>query len=76
MLGWQYQQVNGDDNGNLIAIDLLVTFGNEAEILDCLGESTAYVECTHLTMRHFNGRVTRKSLAFSKDLAMHCAAAA
>ena len=44
-------------------------------MLALLGKSTAYVERTHLTMRHFNSRLVRKTIAFSKDLAMHHAAA-
>jgi hypothetical protein len=76
--GWQYLQVvkQRDERGNLIAIDRRVIFGEPDEVLAFLGNSTAYVERTHLTMRHFNGRLTRKSLAFSKNLALHCAAAA
>jgi hypothetical protein len=82
MPGWQYLQVvkQRDDNGNLIGIDLRVIFGDEDEVLALLGGSTAYIAPrgppTHLTMRHFNSRLVRKSLAFSKDLDMHCAAAA
>jgi len=30
------------------------------------------IERTHLTMRLFNGRLTRKTLAFSKLVAMYC----
>lgn len=76
--GWQYLQVvkQRDDNGHLIGIDLRVIFGDEDAVLDLLGASTAYIERTHLTMRHFNGRLVRKSLAFSKALDMHGAAAA
>jgi hypothetical protein len=76
--GWQYLQVvkQRDDQGNLLGIDLRVIFGDEDEVLDLLGASTAYIERSHLTMRHFNGRLVRKSLAFSKQLDMHCAAAA
>ena len=33
-----------------------------------MGKSTAYLERSHLTMRLFNGRLTRKTLAFSKKL--------
>lgn len=78
MPGWQYLQVvkQRDDNGHLIGIDLRVIFGDEDEVLALLGASTAYIERTHLTMRHFNARLVRKSLAFSKDLDLHCAAAA
>ena len=76
--GWQYLQVvkQRDEHGNLIGIDLRVIFGDEDEVLALLGCSTAYIERTHLTMRHFNSRLTRKSLAFSKDIGLHCAAAA
>lgn len=49
--------------------------GNEAEVLALLGKSTAYVERTHLTTRLFNGRLTRKTLAFSKLVAMYRASA-
>jgi hypothetical protein len=45
-------------------------------VLALLGQSTSYIERTHLTMRHFNGRLTRKTLAFSKDLDMYKASAA
>ena len=41
-----------------------------------LVHNTAYVERTHLTSRHFNSRLTRKTLAYSKALEMHRAAAA
>ena len=40
-----------------------------------MGKSTAYVERSHLTARLFNSRLVRKTLAFSKDLTMHRAAA-
>jgi hypothetical protein len=78
MPGWQYLQVvkQRNDKGNLIGIELRVIFGDQAEVLALLGRSTAYIERTHLTMRHFNARLTRKSLAFSKLLTLHCAAAA
>jgi hypothetical protein len=33
-----------------------------------LGSSTAYVERTHLTSRHFNSRLVRKTLGYSKIL--------
>lgn len=63
-----------DDKGNLI--DLRVVFGDEDDVLDLLAQSTAYVERTHLTMRHFNSRLVRQSLAFSKEFDLHCTAAA
>jgi hypothetical protein len=54
---------------------LRVVFGDEEEVLKLLGRSTAYIERTHLTMRLFNGRLTRKTLAFSKLLEMYRASA-
>ncbi len=75
--GWQYLQVvKQRENGRVVGTELRVIYGDETEVLDLLGKSTAYVERTHLTMRHFNSRLARKSLAFSKKIAMHKAAAA
>ena len=76
--GWQYLQVvkHRDAHGHLEQVELRVIFGDEAEVLARLGQSTAYIERTHLTMRLFNGRLTRKTLAFSKSLAMYRASAA
>jgi hypothetical protein len=74
--GWQYLQVvKQRDNGRVIGTKLRVVFGNEEEVLELLGKSTAYIERTHLTMRLFNGRLTRKTLAFSKSLEMYRASA-
>jgi hypothetical protein len=75
--GWQYLQVvKQRENGRVVGTELRVIFGDETAVLEHLGKSTSYVERTHLTVRHFNGRLTRKSLAFSKALQMHTAAAA
>lgn len=74
--GWQYLQVvKQRDNGRVVGTALRVVFGNEEEVLELLGRSTAYIERTHLTMRLFNGRLTRKTLAFSKLLEMYRASA-
>jgi hypothetical protein len=75
---WQYLQMVKvrDEQGRLLAVEERVIFGDEESVLSLLGKSTAYIERTHLTMRHFNARLTRKSLAFSKKLALHQAAAA
>jgi hypothetical protein len=62
--------------GQVIGTELRVIYGDEADVLALLGQSTAYIERTYLTMRHFNGRLVRKTLAFSKDLAMDKASAA
>jgi len=75
--GWQYLQVvKVRHKGRVTGTELRVIYGQEAEVLALLGQSTAYVERTHLTMRHFNGRLGRKTLAFSKDVAMYKASAA
>lgn len=75
--GWQYlQMVKQRHNGRVVGTVLRVIYGDEAEVLALLGQSTAYIERTHLTMRHFNSRLVRKTLAFSKDLEMYRAAAA
>ena len=75
--GWQYLQVvKQRHNGRVLGTELRVIYGDQEEVLELLGQSTAYIERTHLTMRHFNSRLTRKTLAFSKELAMHKAAAA
>ena len=74
---WQYLQVvKQRENGRVVGIELRVIYGDEDEVLALLGKSTAYIERTHLTMRLFNGRLTRKTLAFSKLLEMYRASAA
>lgn len=74
--GWKYlQMVKQRENGRVVGVELRVIYGNHQEVLALLGKSTAYIERTHLTMRHFNSRLTRKTLAFSKELEMHKAAA-
>lgn len=75
--GWQYvQMVKQRENGRVVGIQVRVIFGDPVETLELLGKSTAYIERTHLTMRLFNGRLARKTLAFSKDLGMYRASAA
>ena len=75
--GWQYvQMVKQRENGRVVGIEVRVVFGDPVETLKLLGQSTAYIERTHLTMRLFNGRLVRHSLAFSKDLGMYRASAA
>ena len=73
---WQYLQVvKRRENGRVVGTQLRVIYGDEDEVVKLLGKSTAYVERTHLTMRLFNGRLTRKTLAFSKLLEMYRASA-
>ena len=75
--GWQYvQMVKQRDQGRVVGTQLRVIYGTERQVLALLGKSTAYIERTHLTMRLFNGRLTRKTLAFSKLLEMYDASAA
>jgi hypothetical protein len=75
--GWQYvQMVKQRDQGRVVGTQLRVIYGAERQVLALLGKSTAYIERTHLTMRLFNGRLTRKTLAFSKLLEMYNASAA
>jgi hypothetical protein len=74
---WQYLQVvKKRKNGRVVGTYLRVIYGDEEEVLRLLGSSTAYVERTHLTSRHFNSRLVRKTLAYSKILEMHRATAA
>jgi hypothetical protein len=75
--GWQYiQMVKQRENGTVIGTDVQVIYGDEQQTLELLGGATAYVERPHLTMRHFNARLHRKTLAYSKALRMHRASAA
>jgi hypothetical protein len=75
--GWQYvQMIKQREKGRVIGIKVRVVFGDPIETLALLGQSTAYIERTHLTMRLFNSRLVRKTLAFSKDLGMYRASAA
>jgi hypothetical protein len=75
--GWQYvQMVKQRENGRVIGVQVRVVFGDPVAALALLGQSTAYIERTHLTMRLFNGRLTRKTLAFSKEISMYRASAA
>jgi hypothetical protein len=74
--GWQYlQMIKQRDNGRVVGTKLRVIYGDQAEVLALLGQSTAYIERTHLTMRHFNSRLGRKTLAYSKELEMYHASA-
>lgn len=73
---WQYlQMVKQRENGRIIGTELRVIYGDEKEVLKLLGKSTSYIERSNLTSRHFNSRLTRKTLAFSKTITMHQAAA-
>jgi len=65
--GWHYLQVIKHRCGNrLTGITTKIVYGDPQHVRELLGEHTAYVERTHLTSRHMNGRLVRKTLAFSK----------
>jgi hypothetical protein len=74
---WLYLQMvkQHDERGHFTGTKLKAIFGNLQELLKLLGGSTAYIERSNLTSRMFNGRQTRKTLAFSKELGNHRAAA-
>jgi hypothetical protein len=74
---WQYLQMvkQRDEHGRFQGIKLRVIFGKKSEVLSLLGKSTAYIERSNLTSRHFNSRQVRKTLAFSKALHFYRAAA-
>jgi hypothetical protein len=73
---WRYLQMvkQRDEHGRLQGVKLKAIWGQKAELIDLLGKSTAYIERSNLTTRLFNARLTRKTLAFSKDLSLHQAA--
>jgi hypothetical protein len=74
---WLYLQMvkQRDDHGHFAGTKLKAIFGSLEELTGLLGKVTAYIERSNLTSRLFNGRQTRKTLAFSKALTC-CRAAA
>lgn len=49
--GWQYvQMVKQRGNGRVVGIKVRVAFSDPTETLRLLGQSTAYIERTHLAM--------------------------
>jgi hypothetical protein len=58
-----------DAQGNVVGIHTRVIYG-DATTLDRTGRRTVYVERTHLTSRLMNSRLVRKTLGFSKKLAL------
>lgn len=75
--GWKYLQIvkQRDGKGRFLGIRFKAVYGDLQELIELLGKSTAYVERTHLTVRTFSSRLTRKSIAFSKETGMHEACA-
>jgi hypothetical protein len=70
---WWYLQMvkQHDERGHFTGTKLKAVFGSQEELIQLLGGSTAYIERSNLTSRMFNGRQTRKTLAFSKELGNH-----
>lgn len=58
-----------DATGNLIGIAVRVIYGDDTT-LERTGTRTTCVERTHLTSRHMNGRLVRKTLGYSKRVEM------
>ena len=74
---WQYVQVVKEREGNRVTgVQIKVVYGEPSEVLDLMGGHTAYVERTNLTSRQMNGRLVRKTLSYSKQLAALKAACA
>ena len=75
---WLYLQMvkQRDEHGRFEGVKLRAIFGPKVDLIELLGESTAYIERSNLTSRLFNGRQVRKTLAFSKDIKAYRAAAA
>jgi hypothetical protein len=73
---WLYLQMvkQRDEHGRLQGIKLKAIWGHLSELIKLMGKSTAYIERSNLTARLFNGRLTRKTLAFSKNVELHRAA--
>ncbi len=73
---WLYLQMikHRDERGHLVNIELKAVWGKLSELIALLGKSNAYIERSNLTARIFNARLTRKTLAFSKDIDCHEAA--
>ncbi len=68
---WHYTQMvkQRDGQGYLEDVVIRIIYGDE-QTPTLTGERTAYIERTNLTSRHMNARLTRKTLGFSKQLAM------
>jgi hypothetical protein len=63
--GWQYLQVvKQRENGRVVGTRLRAIYGDKKQVLQLLPNNTVYVERTHLTSRHFNSRLVRKTLAY------------
>jgi hypothetical protein len=74
---WQYLQVVKHRQGQRVTqVNIQVVYGVPEQVIEMLGQHTAYVERTHLTSRQMNGRLVRKTLSYSKQLELLEAACA
>lgn len=75
---WKYLQLvkQRDEKRRVTGLDPRVIYGDPHQVTGDLPAHLSYGERTHLTMRHSNSRLTRKSLAFSKSVDMYRASAA
>ena len=68
---WEYLQiVKHRRGGHLVRVTTKVVFGDPETVYQKLGKHNSYVERTHLTSRHMNGRLVRKTLSYSKRVEM------
>lgn len=76
-LGWKYLQIikQREEKENFLGTRRKAIYGDPDELDEIFGQSTAYIERSHLTMRTFSSRLTRKGIAFSKNVDMHKASA-
>jgi len=56
-----------DEKGNFLGTRRWAIYGGPDELDEIFGQSTAYIERGHLTMRTFGSRLTRKGIAFSSE---------
>lgn len=70
--GWRYLQMvkEREKTGRVCGVKAKIIYGDKREVRELLGESTSCVERTHLTSRHMNGRLVRKTLGYSKEVEM------
>ena len=76
--GWQCLKMikNQSEHRSTAHGPKVVVFGEAEEVLARLGHGSVHLERTHLTMRNFNARITRKGLGVSQKYDMHKLAAA
>ena len=76
--GWQHLKIikNKEKKEVSTFCEKKVVYGEEQTVMLNLGVGTVHLERSHLTMRNFNARIARKGLGMSKNLQMHCLAAA